>query len=380
MKLDPSVLALEKEAERVRRDLHKIPETGYSERKTQAYILDYLSKLAPDSVEKIADTGVKAVFYAKEPTETIAFRADMDALATRELTELPFESTHIGRMHACGHDGHMTMLLLLASLVSRSREKLKYNIVLLFQPAEESIGGAARMIEEGALKNPAVERIFGLHVWPSIEQGRIGVRSGPMMAQTREFDIILHGKSAHGASPQDGIDTIVASAELILMLQSVISRSVSPSAHSLITIGKITGGQARNIISDRVELNGTLRTFSNELTNYMKSKIGDMLHGLELSAGVKAEYREIMHYPMVDNPAYMVDYLKTIVEPEVLIEAEEQMAAEDFAFYQQHVPGLFMLLGIGGKSCLHPLHSPLFNFDEHALLGGVEVYRRIACI
>jgi amidohydrolase len=304
----------------------------------------------------------------------------MDALATRELTELPFESTHIGRMHACGHDGHMTMLLLLASLVSRSREKLKYNIVLLFQPAEESIGGAARMIEEGALKNPAVERIFGLHVWPSIEQGRIGVRSGPMMAQTREFDIILHGKSAHGASPQDGIDTIVASAELILMLQSVISRSVSPSAHSLITIGKITGGQARNIISDRVELNGTLRTFSNELTNYMKSKIGDMLHGLELSAGVKAEYREIMHYRMVDNPDYMVDYLKAIVEPEALVEAEEQMAAEDFAFYQQHVPGLFMLLGIGGKSCLHPLHSPLFNFDEHALLGGVEVYRRIACI
>ena len=296
------------------------------------------------------------------------------------MTELSFESTHIGRMHACGHDGHMAVLLLFASLVSRSREKLKYNIVLLFQPAEESIGGALRMIEEGALQNPSVERIFGLHLWPSIEQGKLGVRSGPMMAQTREFDIILHGKSAHGASPQDGIDAIVASAELILMLQSVISRSISPHEHSLITIGKITGGQARNIISDRVELNGTLRTFSNELTNYIKSKISDMLHGLELSTGVKTEYKETMHYPMVDNPSYMVDYLKSLVEAEAIVEAEEQMAAEDFAFYQQHVPGLFMLLGIGGKSFPHPLHSPLFNFDESALLGGVEVYRRIACI
>ena len=365
------------ELKNLRRKLHRIPENGFEERKTQAFILNYLTALGVDSIERIATTGVKAVFYAADATETIAFRADMDGLAMTELNECEYASSHAGRMHGCGHDGHMAVLLGLAKLISLHREQLFTNVVLLFQPAEESFGGARVMVAEGALDNPRVDRIYGLHVWPDVPMGRIGYREGPMMAQTCEFDVTITGKSAHGASPQDGIDAIVAASELIGVLQTVVSRTINPGARAVLTIGKISGGQARNIIAEKVELNGTIRSFSNGVSQAIQTRIGQIFRGEEISSGVDIAYKEVMHYPVVENPVPLCEHLAEIMEYDDIDVVDEIMAAEDFAFYQQYVPGMFFLLGVGGEKCRYPLHNTRFDFDESALALGLEIYRRL---
>ncbi|MGI6151063.1 MAG: M20 metallopeptidase family protein [Christensenellales bacterium] len=378
MKLHPKVADLLGDVTRLRRDLHQIPELGYHERKTQAYILKKLTALSPDRLETIADTGVKAVFQASgKPKTTTAFRADIDALAIHEHTGVSFASCHEGFMHACGHDGHAAALLAFAKLVADHRHRLAHNVVLLFQPAEEHIGGAARMVKEGALDNPKVDRIFGMHIWPDVPSGMIGLREGPMMAQTCEFDIIVHGKSAHGASPHKGVDAIVASAEIISALQTIVTRSVGPQEKALLTIGKIEGGQARNIIADRVVMNGTVRTFKDSVHEHIKSRIKSILKGMEQVSEVYCEFTEVMHYPVLNNPRPLVDLLLSLAEGDGIMVMDEIMAAEDFSFYQHYVPGLFFLLGVGGETFREPLHSPRFNFDEADLLGGIEVYRRI---
>ncbi len=378
MKLHPKVAELLGEVTALRRDLHRIPELGYQERDTQAYILKKLTALSPDHLETIADTGVKAVFRAPgEPKPTTAFRADIDALAIVEQTGAEFSSCHEGFMHACGHDGHAAALLAFAKLVANNRERLDQNIVLLFQPAEEHIGGAARMVEEGALCDPKVDRIFGMHVWPDVPSGMIGLREGPMMAQTCEFDITVNGKSAHGASPHEGIDAIVASAEIISALQTIVTRSVGPQEKALLTIGKIEGGQARNIIADKVVMNGTVRTFKDSVHEHVKRRIKNILKGMEKVSEVHCEFTEVMHYPVLSNPRHLVDLVLSLAERDGVMVMDEIMAAEDFSFYQRYVPGLFFLLGVGGKNYGEPLHSPRFNFDEADLLGGIEIYRRI---
>ena len=377
MQIHPVVESLFEECVRVRRDLHRIPEPSFEERKTQSYIMSYLMRLEPDSIEKIADTGIKAVFYAEHPTTTIAFRADMDAISTREATGVEYASQHSGKMHACGHDAHMTMLLMLARVVSEHRKNLRANVVLLFQPGEEGYGGARRMVEEGALKNPSVERIFGFHVWPTVPKGKIGLRWGPMMAQTSEFDIIVKGMSAHGASPQMGVDAVVAAAELINMLQTAITRNRDPHQDALLTIGKINGGTARNVIADKVVMNGTMRTFSSEVYDQLTERIISMGEGMERATGAKVEYKELMHYPCVDNPRYLVEEFYQLIDMQDVKIVEPVMAGEDFSYYQQKVPGLFLFLGIeGGKNSV-PLHNCKFDFDEDAMLMGIEIYRRV---
>ena len=378
MKLNDKVSALLDDVTAFRRDLHRMPELGYRERDTQAYILEKLSAFSPDSLTTIADTGVKAVFLAPGQCErTMAFRADIDALAISEQTGADYASRREGTMHACGHDGHTAALLGFAKLVFANRSALTQNVVLLFQPAEEQIGGAARMVREGALIHPKVDRIFGLHVWPDVPSGMIGLREGPMMAQTCEFDITVHGKSAHGASPNKGADAIVASAEIISALQTVVTRSIGPQERALLTIGRIEGGQARNIIADRVVMNGTVRTFKDSVHEHVKHRIRDILDGMEKVSEVRCDFDEVMHYPVLSNPRSLVDFVLSLTERDGVMVMDEIMAAEDFSFYQQYVPGLFFLLGVGNERHAEPLHSPRFDFDEADLLGGIEVYRRI---
>ena len=378
MKLHPSVAELLPLVTRLRRDLHRIPETGYEEFETQKYIMAYLSGLSPDYLAPIASTGVKAVFYCGVPDAmTTGFRADIDGLALCEENDLEFVSTHPGRMHACGHDGHTATLLTFATLVAQNRDRLKENVVLLFQPAEEHIGGAKRVIAEGGLENPRVDRIFGLHVWPDVPFGTIGVKEGPLMAQTCEFDIVVHGKSAHGASPHKGVDAIVAAAEIITALQTIVTRSVDPYEKALLTVGKIEGGVARNIIADKVVMNGTVRSFKNDVHERIKSRINDILSGMEKVCQVKCDFSEMMHYPVLSNPRELTDLVLSLTEHEGVMIMDEILAAEDFAFYQQQIPGMFFFVGIGKPDHKMRLHSPVFNFDESALLNGVEVYRRI---
>jgi amidohydrolase len=378
MKCSEEIQALLPDAVRIRRELHEIPEIGFELYRTQAYVLEKLAACRPDYLRKIASTGAKAVFYAEKPEGTIAFRADMDALAGEEDSRESWRSQNPGRMHACGHDGHMTVLLLLARLLSAHRKELRQNVVLLFQPGEEGWAGARRMIEEGALENPKVDRIYGLHLWPTVPFGKLGVRWGPMMAQTSDFSITVHGKSAHASTPQMGIDAVVVAAELITMLQSVITRSVDPHQDALLTLGKIDGGTAHNIIADKVVLRGTLRTFTDELSDDLARRIRALTSGLETATGARFELDRQAQYPCVDNPRPLVEefygYLDSMDDAWLV---EPVMAAEDFAEYQRHVPGLFFFLGVNGGRGGNPLHSCNFDFDEEALLPGLEVYRRI---
>ena len=377
MYLHDEVSALLDDCLRHRRSLHMIPEVGFDLPETHEYILNTIKELEPDSLETLAEAGVKAVWYAENAKETLAFRADMDALNAVEETGTEYASRHAGKMHGCGHDGHMTVLLLLAKLIHTHRAKLGVNVVLLFQPGEEGYGGAKRMIAAGALQNPKVDRIYGLHVWPAVPKGKIGIRWGAMMAQSCEFDMIAHGLSAHGASPQMGVDAVVSSAELITMLQSAITRSVDPHQDALLTIGRISGGTARNIIADRVEMNATLRVLSPRVYDDLIRRIHAMADGVAMATGASFDIIERVQYPCVDNPRPMVEHLYTYLDMSDIYLVDPVMAAEDFACYQQEVPGVFMFLGVNGGKNSQPLHNCRFDFDEDTLLMGVELFWRL---
>lgn len=363
---------------KTRRELHQIPETEFDLYDTQKYIMGKLAECKPDSMRKIASTGVKAVFYANGATETVAFRADMDALNAYEVNEIDYRSKREGKMHACGHDGHMTVLLALAKLISENKDSLKYNVVLLFQPGEEGCGGAHRMIEEGALQSPNIDRIYGLHLWPSVPKGKIGIRWGYLMAQTSDFEITVGGKSAHASTPQMGIDAIVVSAQLINMLQTVITRNVDPHQDALLTLGTICGGTSHNVIADKVNISGTLRVFNSSLFDSLTERMKSVMDGLNLATGATFEFNEHVHYPCVSNPRGMVEEFYTVLDSmDDTVLVEPAMAAEDFAEYQTKTDGLFFFLGIGGGKGGVPLHSSNFDFDEDALLYGVEIFKRI---
>jgi len=377
--LDKDILALEKEVIAHRRWLHSHPEIGFEVYKTRDYILEQLNKYGFDEVSLLAGTGIKAVMRGKVGARTLAFRADMDALAIEEKTGLEFASKRKGFMHACGHDGHMAILLGFAQWLSQNKDNIDDNFVLVFQPDEEREGGALPMIKEGLLDAPKVDAIFGLHVLPDIPQGKIGVKAGPLMAQTCEVDIEVMGKSAHCATPHKGVDTIVAAAHFINALQSIITRTIDSSQEAVFSIGRIYGGDTRNILAEQVTLECTVRTFSDDLYQNIKGKVLDLLEGMEKSHGVKSSYNEGVYYPPVINHEEWTQKLINILPKEQYMEAKPLMIAEDFSYYQREVPGVFMFLGSynQAKGYIHPLHSNRFNFDEEILLYGVQLYKNI---
>ena len=378
MQLSQEIQSMLPEAERLRRALHQIPELGFQLFETQKLVWDELARCAPDRLEKLAVTGVKAVFLTPGAEQTLAFRADMDALPNEEQTGTEYASCRPGKMHGCGHDGHTTVLLLLAKWIAAHRDALGMNVVLLFQPGEEGWAGAKRMIGDGALENPKVDRIYGLHLWPTVPKGKIGVRWGYQMAQTSDFEVTVYGKSAHASTPQMGIDAIVVAAEMITMLQTVITRDVDPHQDALLTLGRIQGGTAHNVIAEEVNISGTLRTFSDELFQTLTRKVHALIRGLEIATGARIEVERKVYYPCVDNPRPLVEALYTVLDSmEDTVLVEPAMAAEDFAEYQREVPGVFFFLGIQGGRGGAPLHAQQFDFDEEALLYGVEVFKRL---
>ena len=379
MKLSEQIERLSPYCTRLRRELHRVPELGFDCFETQQIVLRELEQCRPDRLEKIAVTGVKAVFLAPDASETIAFRADMDGLPNPEDTDCPWRSDHPGQMHGCGHDGHMAALLTFARWLCGHRDAVRRNVVLLFQPGEEGWGGARRMIEDGALDDPCVDRVYGLHLWPTVSRGRIGVRWGEQMAQTSDFEITVRGKSAHASTPQMGIDAIVVSAELITMIQTVVTRDADPHQDVLLTLGKICGGTAHNVIAEEVKISGTLRTLSDELFPVLASKVHAIAHGLEVATGAAIRLERKVYYPVVRNPRPLVERLYDVLDSMDDTElVEPVMAAEDFSEYQQRVPGVFFFLGVNGGRGGAPLHSAAFDFDEDVLLVGAEVYRRLA--
>lgn len=359
----------------VRQALHRIPEMADCEYATRDYIMAQLQLTCPDELSILNNTGIKAV-YRSGRGRTIAFRADMDALPITECNDSrAYRSLNEGMMHACGHDGHMAILLGLARAVAERRGEMSADCVLLFQPAEEGRGGALKIINEGALTYPDVNEIYGFHIWPSVEGGCIGLRSGPLMAQTVEFDITVNGLAAHGAEPHKGIDAIAAAAELISSLQGIISRRTNPLDSALITIGRVNGGSARNVIADRVVLEGIMRAFSNAECSRMTDLIKAKLAALELAHNVTCQWSQTGMYPAVDNDPALCKALQDKMPDGRFIQAQPVMMAEDFSDYQARVPGVFMFLGSGRPQL--QLHTPQFDFDHSALMLGLDTFLRI---
>lgn len=356
-----------------RHALHRIPEIGYQEHKTHDYLMAQLEQLRPDDLRTFAQTGIRAVFRGNGTGRVLAFRADIDALPVTEQTGCSFASEHAGCMHACGHDGHMANLLTFAQWLADHRARLADDVVLLFQPAEETTGGAKRMIDEGALENPHVDVIYGMHMMPDVPKGKIATCAGALMAQTCEMDFVLTGQSAHGATPHLGRDTVSAMAHLITLLQTTVARRIDPCQTALITIGRVEAGEQRNILASRAQLEGIVRTFSNRVYEELEAHIRSDLQAVELAFGVKAEFIKRVFYPCVENDPAEFERVRALLGDRFEL-ARPRTVAEDFSYYQLSVPGVFVFCGCMDEQHQSPLHASTFDFDEAALLPGLALF------
>jgi hippurate hydrolase len=361
------------EATQVRRELHMIPEEGFDLKKTQAYILSYLEDLGYEP-ETICGTGVILYIKGDNDENAIAFRSDMDALCIVEKAEHEYPSKHYGWMHACGHDGHMAMNLILAKYLADFPGERKRSVLLIFQPAEEGPGGAKPLIEAGIFKKHPVKGIFGYHLFPFIEEGKISTMPGPMMGQNSEFFLAVRGASGHAAEPHRAIDAILASASLITCLQSIVSRNTDPIDSAVISVGLINGGTRINVVAEEVKLSGTMRSFCEETHGMLKRRLTEVVRGVELTHGCTIELKFVDMYPPVVNDQRLYEIYEELTDIEDRKDFQKVMLSEDFSFYQREVPGLFIGLGTGNeKKGFHQnLHTSQFNFDEIVLLKGVE--------
>ncbi len=377
--MQENVLNLIDEAKKIRRQLHTIPEEGYQEFKTSEFIYNYLTCLGISQIESVATTGIVALLPGDCAENTIAIRADMDGLSVEEENSCEFKSIHEGMMHACGHDGHMTILLLLAKYIVESNIRPKNNVLLIFQPAEEGPGGAKTIIEQGVLKKYKVKKIFGCHIMPSIEEGVVGCKAGALMAKTAEFYITIKGKSAHAASPHKGVDAIMIAANLINSLNTIVSRNMDPIETTLFSIGTISGGSRLNVVAGEVQLNGTMRTFNEETYLVIKQRLDEITQGYERVFNCSIDCKVVEMYPPVVNDKNLYEEFKITLGKIPYEEVLPMMIAEDFSYYQREVPGLFFYLGSKNleQDFVYDLHHSKFNFDERILLTAVEIYSRV---
>lgn len=366
------------ELRQMRRDLHKIPELGLKEYKTSAYIREKLESFGITELETWLETGVVAVIRGKGKGQAVAFRADMDALPVTEQTGCDFTSEHVGCMHACGHDGHVTVLLGFAKYLQEHKDELENDVVLIFQPAEEGPGGAQLLVDAGLFEKHPVRCIIGCHIFPQVPQGKVACRKGAMMARNGEVDVHIYGESAHGAQPQLGHDAVLAAGAVITGLHTILSRNVSPLDSGVLTFGAIHGGEACNIIAKEVKLEGTMRAFSDEAYETMTKRVQEVASGIAAGYGCKGEAVFRHMYRVVDNDPKLVELLQEVAG-DAYEETPPYMLAEDFSLYLQKVPGMFFFLGSGNeeKGYIHSLHSAQFQFDEEILALGVETYAKL---
>ena len=366
-----------------RRFIHMNPELSNREHETARLIASKLLSLGFEIRTGVAKTGVVAVLRGAQQGQTVALRADMDALPIQEQTGVAFESLNRGVMHACGHDIHTAIALGTAMILSDLKDKIRGNVKFIFQPAEEGAprgeeGGAQLMIKEGALDNPEVGAIFGLHVWP-INIGRIASSDGFVMASSDSFRITITGKSAHGARPQEGIDAIVIAAQIIQSIQNIISRSNDPTDPAVITIGKITGGTRANILAEEAIMEGTVRTVNDINRVRIEQSIKNVVKGTAASFGAdySIDYKRgapslYNHPELAKNMAPTL--LRVVGQPNIE-GIKPQMVAEDFSYFCQKVPGFYFMLGV--KDPLDdnpaPLHNPSFNPDERSIPLGIKI-------
>jgi len=371
---------------KLRRELHQYPEIAYTEYKTSGIVVRELKKLGLEVKKGIAKTGVVGILNKNVKGKTVALRADMDALPVTEMTGLPFKSKNPGRMHACGHDVHMSCVIGAAKILSSLKDELPGKVKFIFQPSEEvTPGGAYPMIKAGVLKNPEVNGIFGLHSDSAIPIGEIGVKNGPMMAQADDFDITIIGKGGHGARPQDGIDAIVVASAVIQALQTIPSRRISPLKSVVISVGIIEGGTARNVICDKVILKGTARTLEKGITKKIPDLLKEIVSGVTRGYGADFELNYYEGYPILVNNPDMTDLIRSSISrvfgKQAIFEVKEpMMGGEDFAYFLKNVPGSFIRLGIRNEKigAVHPWHHPEWKMDEKAIEIGSSLLAQVA--
>jgi amidohydrolase len=368
-----------------RRDFHMHPELSNREVRTSGIVAERLRALGFDEVRtNVAGHGVVGLLKGGKPGAVVAVRADMDALPITEVNEVPYKSLTPGVKHACGHDAHTTIGLGVAEVLSGMREQIPGSVKFIFQPAEEGAppgeeGGAALMIKEGALENPRPQAIFGLHVTPELEAGTIGYCSGAAQASADNMDIILHGKMGHAAHPERGIDTIVVAAQCVTALQTIKSRRIDTFDPVILTIGTIHGGTRRNIMTDEVKMEGTLRTFSTDVRKQVEALAKETLEGVTKAYGATCEIKFTLVTTVVYNDPTVVKEalpaMKRVVGEKNVVTVTQRMGAEDFSYYQEVVPGFLYRLGSGNKAkgITADIHTPNFDIDEECLTVGVKV-------
>ena len=365
---------------KIRRELHEHPELMYEEFRTSELIRRELDKLDIQYRHPIAETGVLAsIGNGNGPC--VALRADMDALPIHEETDIPFKSKIDGKMHACGHDCHVSMLLGAAKLLKNKESEINGTIKLLFQPAEEGGAGGKLMREEGALENPEVERIFGLHVWPQMPSGQIGSREGTFLAATSSLSLTVKGVGGHAAVPQLTKDPVLTSARIITNLQSIISRELDPLESGVVSITVINGGNASNVIPSEVKVKGTLRSLTMDGLKELQKRVKEIAEGIAQTHGCEANVEYVGNdYPPTVNDSEMWKFAKNIgielLGDDNVSDLDAVMGGEDFAYYTEKVKGCFVVLGMNNPDidATYSVHHPMFKADEDALHIGTALH------
>ena len=357
---------------KIRRELHRFPEMGNSEFRTTKIIMNCLDKWGV-KYERLLETGVVATVEGAKGGKTVALRADIDALPIEEKTELPFSSQNEGRMHACGHDIHTAVLLGTAKILSENKDKFCGKVKLIFEPDEELLGGAERLIEKGAMKD--VSAVFGLHVRPELPKGHVQVKYGKSYAAADVFEVDVIGKSVHGAEPQKGIDALLIASHIVTALQTVVSRNLAPTESAVLSVCTFNAGTVCNQIAGKAAFGGIMRSLGKETREKLKSLLTSTAMGIAESMGAKCEVRIRESYPGITNDNEMTAFLKECAEDilgkeNVSVSDTPLMTSEDFGFYLNEAPGSFYHVGC---ECDYPLHSDRFNPDESAILTGMLV-------
>ncbi|MCE7793732.1 M20 family metallopeptidase [Salipaludibacillus sp. CUR1] len=362
----------------IRRHLHQYPELSFKEVKTPEYIAQYHKQLGHEVRENVGKNGVTAVLKGNSPGPTVALRADFDALPIQDAKDVPYKSQVPGVMHACGHDAHTALLLVLAKALNEMRGQLQGNVVFIHQYAEElAPGGAKPMIEDGCLDG--VDVIYGTHLWATTPLGTIDYNEGPLMAAADRFKIKVQGKGGHGAQPHYTKDAVLIGSQIVQSLQNIVSRRVDPLDAAVISIGAFEAKNAFNVIADTATMDGTVRTFSEEVQEQIQKDMAEVIHGVAASFGAEADFKYFKGYPAVINHKNEADFLRETASEtagiEKVVHAKPQMGGEDFSYYLQNVRGAFFFTGAKNPEweTAYPHHHPHFDIDERSMLHGANV-------
>jgi amidohydrolase len=380
-KLSQLIDKLTPEVRAIRRQIHKNPEPAFEEHVTASVVAGRLRNIPGMEVETgVARTGVVAILGREKSGPCIALRADMDCLRMQEENTIDYASVNEGLMHACGHDGHTACLLGTALALAEIQEEIPGPVKFLFQPAEENHGGGRSMVEEGVLENPSVAAIYGLHGNTNKDLGMIGIRSGASMAASKYFTITVHGRGCHAASPHRGIDPVVIGSQIVVAVQSIVSRNINPLDNCIISIPKFTGSSAPNVIPEKVVLEGTLRALNNCSREHLEKRLEELVVKTAEAHGGTATIDFFGGYPLLENDpvetAYVQDTAARLIgEQNVDRDYPPSLGAEDFAFYAEKVPAAFFWLGLQPKGeAAPPLHHPRFDFNDDAIPLAMRIF------